>query len=159
MSQEPIAGIAGVRVTPLRRIADDRGAVFHMLRADAPHFEAFGEVYFSSVHPGKVKAWHLHREMTLNYAVPVGTIRLVIYDPREGSPTRGQLQELVVGEPDYCLVTVPPGVWSGFQGLGGTTALVANCATLPHQEGEIERADPFAGPIAYSWPRPDPAHA
>jgi dTDP-4-dehydrorhamnose 3,5-epimerase len=84
----------------------------------------------------------------------VGTIQLVLYDGREGSPTYGRLQELVVGEPNYCLVTVPPLIWSGFKGVGADTALVANCATLPHQEGEIERADPFAGPVPFDWSLP-----
>ena len=146
--------IADVLVTPLRRIPDERGTIFHMLRADAPHFEAFGEIYFSSVHPGAVKAWHLHKQMTLNYAVPVGTIQLVLYDGRAGSPTCGRLQQLVVGEPNYCLVTVPPLIWSGFKGISAETALVANCATIPHQEGEIERADPFAGPVPFDWSLP-----
>jgi dTDP-4-dehydrorhamnose 3,5-epimerase len=143
--------IEGLVVTPLRRIPDERGAVFHMLRCDAEHFEGFGEMYFSMVHPGAIKAWHLHREMTLNYAVPVGMIKMVLFDDREGSPTRGVLQELFVGELDYCLVTVPPFVWNGFKGVGTTSALVANCATVPHSADEIVRADPFTPDIPYDW--------
>ena len=146
-----MATIDGVRVTPLRRIPDERGAVFHMLRCDAEHFEGFGEMYFSMVHPGAIKAWHLHREMTLNYAVPVGMIKMVLFDDRDGSPTRGVVQELFVGELDYCLVTVPPFVWNGFKGIGTTSALVANCATVPHSADEIVRADPFTPDIPYDW--------
>ena len=81
--------IDGVKVTPLRRIADERGAVFHMLREDSDVFERFGEIYFSMVYPGVVKAWHIHRRMTLNYAVPVGMVKLVCYDDRAGSPHAG----------------------------------------------------------------------
>jgi dTDP-4-dehydrorhamnose 3,5-epimerase len=143
--------IDGVLVTPLRRIPDERGTIFHMLRADAPHFRGFGEIYFSSVYPGVVKAWHRHRRMTLNYAVPVGAVKLVLYDDRPDSPTRGRLMQLFVGAANYCLVTVPPLLWNGFKGIGEETALVANCATVPHDEGEIERADPFAGPVPYDW--------
>ena len=143
--------IDGLRVTPLRRIPDERGAVFHMLREDSEGFERFGEIYFSTVHPGVVKGWHLHREMTLNYAVPVGMIKLVCYDDREGCPTRGNVVELHVGELDYCLVTIPPLVWNGFKGVGTTTALVANCATIPHRPDEIERLDPFDNDIPYDW--------
>lgn len=143
--------IDGVRVTPLRRIPDERGAVLHMLRSDAEHFERFGEIYFSTVYPGAIKAWHLHKEMTLNYAVPVGMIKMVLYDGRDGSPTKGTLQELFVGELDYCLVTVPPQVWNGFKGIGATPALVANCATVAHHPDEIVRADPFAPDIPYDW--------
>ncbi len=83
--------IAGVVVKPLRQLLDERGKVMHMLRADSAEFERFGEVYFSVVNPGAVKAWHLHKEMALNYAVPVGNIKMVLFDDREGSPTRGAL--------------------------------------------------------------------
>ena len=143
--------IAGVKVTPLRRIPDERGMILHMLRSDAPHFERFGEIYFSGVYPGAIKAWHIHREMTLNYAVPVGMIKFVLFDDREGSPTKGQLMELFLGEHNYALVTVPPMVWNGFKGIGDRMALVANCATLAHTPNEISRMDPFDNHIPYDW--------
>src|SRR5205823_2429927 len=82
--------IDGVRVIPLRQIPDERGKVMHMLRADDPHFERFGEIYFSTVYAGVVKGWHLHERMTINYAVPFGSIKLVLFDDRAGSSTRGQ---------------------------------------------------------------------
>jgi dTDP-4-dehydrorhamnose 3,5-epimerase len=143
--------IDGVVVTPLRRIPDERGAVFHMLREDSPGFERFGEVYFSLVYPGVVKGWHIHQRMTLNYAVPVGMVKLVCYDDREGSPTRGAVQELHVGELNYALVTIPPLVWNGFKGEGTSPALVANCATISHDPDEMDRLDPFSGEIPYDW--------
>ncbi len=143
--------IDGVRVAPLRRIPDERGAILHMLREDSDGFERFGEIYFSTVYPGAVKGWHLHRRMTLNYAVPVGMIKLVCYDDRAESPTRGTVQELHVGELNYVLVTIPPLVWNGFKGEGTTPALVANCATIPHDPAEIERLDPFQNEIPYDW--------
>ena len=147
--------IDGVLITPLRRIPDERGCIMHMLRADAPHFQAFGEVYFSGVYPGAIKAWHIHKRMTLNYAVVVGTIKMVLYDDRPASPTRGELMELFVGENDYRLVTVPPMVWNGFKGCSLQMALVANCATHPHDPEEIEREDPFTPRIPYDWARRD----
>ena len=122
-----------------------------MLRTDDPGFESFGEIYFSLVYPGVVKGWHAHRRMTLNYAVPVGMVKLALYDDRTDSPTRGTLQELHVGELDYALVTIPPRVWNGFKGEGVTPALVANCATIPHDPDEIERLDPFSDRIPYDW--------
>jgi dTDP-4-dehydrorhamnose 3,5-epimerase len=143
--------IEGVAVHPLRRIPDERGTVMHMLRADAPHFDRFGEIYFSTVYPQVVKGWHLHRRMTLNYAVVSGTIKLVLYDDRADSPTREELMELVVGDDHYVLVTVPPLVWNGFKGVGTAPAIVANCATLPHDPAEIERLDPFSPRIPYRW--------
>lgn len=143
--------IDGVIVTPLRQIVDERGKVMHMLRNDAAHFSSFGEIYFSTVHPGAIKGWHVHRRMTLNYAVPHGNIKFVLYDDRAGSPTFGELQELFLGPDNYCLVTVPPLVWNGFKGVGTETALVANCASIPHDPDEIDRKDPFDPSIPYDW--------
>ena len=143
--------IKGVAVHPLRRIPDERGIVMQMLRADAPHFERFGEIYFSTVYPNVVKGWHLHRRMTLNYAVVSGMIKLVLYDDREDSPTRSEVTELFVGDQNYVLVTVPPLVWNGFKGVGTAPAIVANCATVPHDPTEIERLDPWSPRIPYSW--------
>ena len=143
--------IAGVAIHPLRRIPDERGMVMHMLRADEPHFEKFGEIYFSVVYPGVVKAWHRHRRMTLNYAVVSGMIKLVLHDDRADSPTRGTTSELFVGDQNYALVTIPPGIWNGFKGLGVQAAVVANCATEPHDPDEIERIDPFGTEIPYAW--------
>ena len=97
--------IDGVIVTRLRRIPDERGCIMHMLRADAPHFTRFGEIYFSTVYAGAIKAWHIHKKMTLNYAVIVGTVKLVLFDDRSTSPTRGSLMELFIGEDNYSLVT------------------------------------------------------
>jgi len=146
-----LSAIDGLRVTPLRRIPDERGAVMHMLREDDEAFERFGEIYFSLVYPNVVKGWHLHRRMTLNYAVPVGMIKLVCFDDRPDSPTRGNVHELHVGELNYALVTIPPLIWNGFKGEGDRAALVANCATVAHDPEEIERLDPFSDRVPYDW--------
>jgi dTDP-4-dehydrorhamnose 3,5-epimerase len=145
------AVIDGVRIDPLQQLHDERGAIFHMLRADDPVFEAFGEIYFSFVHPGWVKGWHLHTRMTLNYAVPVGQVRLVLYDARTQSATMGQIQEIELGAHAYQRVRVPNGVWNGFLGLGAIDSLVANCATLPHDPAEMQRMPPNDARIPYRW--------
>ncbi len=143
--------IEGVQVIPLRRIPDERGTILHMLKRTDPHFERFGEIYFSTVYPGVVKGWHLHHGMTLNYACPYGRIKLVIYDDREGSPTRGELQEIFLGPDNHSLVIIPPEVWNGFKGLSSPFAIVANCATEPHDPARSERLDPYDNPIPYDW--------
>jgi len=143
--------IKGVLVHSLKQIPDERGKVMHMLRCDDPHFEKFGEIYFSVVYPGVIKGWHLHRRMTLNYAVIAGIIKLVLYDDRANSSTRGELMELFMGESNYILVKIPPGIWNGFKGIGVKPAIVANCATEPHDPGEIARMDPLAEKIPYDW--------
>lgn len=143
--------IAGVVVKPLRRIPDERGTIMHMLRCDDPDFEQFGEIYFSTIYPGVIKGWHLHRIMTLNYAVVSGTIKLVLYDDREGSSTHGEVQEIVLGQENYQLVKIPPYIWNGFKGMSSQAAIVANCATLAHDPEEIERKSPFDLSIPYDW--------
>jgi dTDP-4-dehydrorhamnose 3,5-epimerase len=143
--------IDGVIVTPLRQIFDERGRVMHMLRADSPLFTRFGEIYFSCTHAGAIKAWHMHKEMTLNYAVLFGEIKFVLYDDRPESPTRGTVEELFLSPHNYCLVTVPPRIWNGFKGIGDTFSIVANCATMPHDPAEIERRSPFDGHVPYDW--------
>jgi len=144
--------IKGVKIKPLSKIADERGVIFHMLRRDDPDFKKFGEIYFSLVYSGVVKGWHLHTKMTLNYAVIQGMIKLVLFDDRKGSPTRGEIMEIFTGEGNYSLITIPPEVWNGFKGIGVKPAIVANCATIPHDPKEIKRIDPLNNRIIkYDW--------
>jgi dTDP-4-dehydrorhamnose 3,5-epimerase len=143
--------IDGVRVVPLQRIPDERGTVMHMLRRTDPHFLEFGEIYFSTIYPGIIKGWHLHKLMTLNYACVSGRIKLVLYDDRQGSTTKGELMELFLGPDSYQLVQIPPRVWNGFKGIGDHQAIVANCSTHPHDPTQTERLDPFDPRIPYDW--------
>ncbi len=143
--------IDGVQVVPLRRIPDERGTIFHMMRSSDEHFSQFGEIYFSSIYQGVVKGWHRHRDMTLNYACIVGRIKLVLYDDRENSPTRGELMELFLGPDNYVLTIIPPEVWNGFKGLSDPHAIVANCCTHSHDPSRSSRMDPFDNSIPYDW--------
>lgn len=143
--------ISGVKILLLKQLPDERGKIMHMLRCDDPHFEQFGEIYFSVVYPGVIKGWHIHTKMTLNYAVVSGMIKLVLYDPREDSPTKGQIQEIFMGEDNYVLVKIPPEVYNGFKGIGVKPAIVANCATIPHDPEEIKKRAPFSKEIPYDW--------
>lgn len=143
--------IEGVEIVPLRRIPDERGTVFHMLKCTDAHFRQFGEIYFSSVYPGVVKGWHRHREITLNYVCIEGRVKLALFDDRGGSPTRSELMEVFLGPDHYCLVVIPPGVWNGFKGMSQPHALLANCCTHPHDPSRSERLDPFNNSIPYDW--------
>ena len=145
---EPIDGVV---VKKLRKIPDERGSVMHMLKKEDKEFNQFGEIYFSTVYPQVVKGWHIHTKMELNYAVVVGNIKLVLYDDRPGSKTRGKLMEVVMGEKNYVLVKVPKMVWNGFKGMGVKEAVVANCASMSHDPQEIKRLDPETKKIPYDW--------
>ena len=144
------APILGVKVVPLRRIPDERGTIFHRLRRTDPHFVEFGEIYFTTIYRDVVKGWHRHKLMTLNYACIWGRIKLVLYDDREGSPTRGVLMERFLGPDDYALVVIPPMIWTGFKGMSDV-AMIANCATHPHDPTHSERIDPHGDQIPYDW--------
>jgi dTDP-4-dehydrorhamnose 3,5-epimerase len=143
--------IEGVLQTPLTQHQDQRGKVMHMLRSTDPYFQKFGEVYFSWVYPNFIKAWYKHREMIVNFAVPIGAIKVVIYDDRCDSPTHNQVGEYNLGCDNYHLLTIPCGLWYGFRAISEDAAIMANCATIPHDPEEITRLD-FANPsIPYNW--------
>ncbi|MEM3431737.1 MAG: dTDP-4-dehydrorhamnose 3,5-epimerase family protein [Candidatus Micrarchaeia archaeon] len=143
--------INGVIIKKLDMIPDERGTILHMLRSDDPIFKSFGEIYFSTVYPGVVKGWHIHRRITQNYAVIQGMIKLVLYDDRPNSSTKNEIMELFIGEQNYQLVTIPPNVWNGFKGIGTKVAIVANLTTEPYDQNEIERVDPIENNIPYDW--------
>jgi dTDP-4-dehydrorhamnose 3,5-epimerase len=128
-----------------------RGEIFHMLRNDDPEFRQFGEIYFSTINVGATKAWHLHKEMTLNYLLVVGSVRFVVMDDREQSSSFGRFQEIFLDPKESKLVSIPPWVWNGFTCLGQNPSIIANCATVPHRPDEIIRRssqDPY---FEYSW--------
>ena len=152
MGSVPDSMIAGLAISPLREIADERGAVLHMLRSDSEDFVGFGEIYFSEVRPGVIKGWKLHEVQTQTFAVPTGRMQLVFFDDRESSPTRGAVVVVELGRPDhYRRVSVPPGLWYAFGCLGDSPALLANCANLPHDPAESRSLALDHPSIPYRW--------
>lgn len=143
--------IDGLKVIPLRRIPDERGTIFHMMKRSDPHFIEFGEIYFSTIYKDAIKGWHLHRDMTLAYACVSGRIKLVVHDDREGSPTRGDINEIFLGPDNYSLVMIPPLLWNGFKGMSDPEAIVANCCTHAHDPSRSSRHDPLTSHIPYDW--------
>lgn len=148
--------IDGVVVKPLRKIADERGTIYKMQESSDAEFKGFGEIYFSTVYPGVVKGWHQHEEAVLNYAVVKGMIKLVLFDNRQDSPTKGELMELFIGDYNYALVQIPPLVWNGFKGVGEEMAIVADLITVTHDNDKMKRLDPHNNNIIkYDWSRKD----
>ena len=143
--------IKDVWIKPLRKIPDERGMIMHMLRADEPAFEKFGEIYFSVGLPGAIKGWHKHLRQSQNYAVIQGMIKLVLYDEREDSTSKGELLEVFTGEDKYELTHIPPGVVNGYKTYGTKPAIVANCSDIPHEADEMVRYDPLGSHINYNW--------
>ena len=143
--------IHDVKITPLKILADNRGKVMHMLRNDSKIFKNFGEIYFSTIFQNSIKAWHLHKESFLNYACIRGKVKLVLYDDRENSQSKNNIQEIILSPSEYSLVTIPPKVWNGFKGIGEGESIIANCLTLPHNEEEMVRTDPSDKKFNYNW--------
>ena len=143
--------IDGVKIIKKKHIIDDRGKILHMLRVDDENFVKFGEIYFSFVNPKKIKAWHSHKLMTLNYVAVHGSIKLVLYDDREGSTTKGKVQEIMLSNKNPYLVSIPPKIWNGFCSANSEDAILANCSDIPHDKDEIVRL-PFDDPkFPYKW--------
>jgi dTDP-4-dehydrorhamnose 3,5-epimerase len=149
--------IHGVALKPLIVHPDERGWLMEILRRDEPSFRAFGQVYVTAVYPGVIKGWHLHRRQWDHFAVVRGTVRMVLYDGREDSPTRGEVMELYPGAHRPLLVTIPPQVAHGFKGVGTEEALVVNVPTEPYAAADPDeiRIDPHGGVIPYDWTRRD----
>jgi len=143
--------IEGIKITPLKIISDDRGSVMHMLRNDSEVFDKFGEIYFSTIFKDKIKAWHRHKEATLNYACVFGEVKLALFDDRKGSSTFGEYQELLLSLKNYNLITIPPNIWNGFKGCNDEFSIIANCLNLPHNEREMVRLDINDNHFKYHW--------
>ena len=145
--------IENIKITKLKQILDERGKIMHMMRTDSPIFKKFGEIYFSTVKPNFFKAWHLHKEATLNYVCIKGKTKLVLFDDRKNSKTFGNYQELILSPSpdDYFMVTIPPLIWNGFKGEDQEDSIIANCMTIPHDEKEIVRKEPLDKKFDYNW--------
>lgn len=130
--------IGDVKLYPLKKIEDERGAVLHMLRSDQEHFINFGEAYFSVINSGITKGWKLHREATQFLCAPVGEVEFIIFDPRVESSTHLNFQKVVIGISNYSLLVLPPNLWYCFTAISDGAAILANCSTHPHSPGESE---------------------
>ncbi|MDP3723143.1 MAG: dTDP-4-dehydrorhamnose 3,5-epimerase family protein [Candidatus Omnitrophota bacterium] len=149
--------IEGVRTKPLTVIPDERGRLFEILRKDDALFLKFGQVYCTTVNVGVVKGWHYHKKQIDNFVCVSGMIKLVAYDGRKGSPTKGLVNEWFIGTHQPLLVQIPAMVHHGFKGLSEPEAIVLNIPTEPyhHKRPDEYRLDPHHSEIPYDWNRRD----
>ena len=149
--------IDGVKVKPLQVIPDERGRLFEMVRRDDPMFTKFGQVYCTTVHAGVVKGWHFHKKQIDNFVCVSGMIKLVAYDSRPTSATKGLVNEWCLGIHNPLLVQIPAGVYHGFKGLTEPEAVVINTPSEPyhHARPDEYRLDPHQNNIPYDWARKD----
>jgi len=147
--------IKGVTVKQLKPICDERGRVMEIMRSDWPEFGAFGQVYMTTVYPEVVKAWHYHKKQTDSIACLKGMLKLVLFDDRPGSPTKGEVNEFFIGEHNPLLVQVPPTIHHGFKCISEEEAVVVNVPThVYNYSAPDEYRLPFnTKKIPYNWDR------
>lgn len=144
--------IDGVLVTPLKQVFHPKGNIYHGMKNVDSGYIGFGEVYFSSITTGVIKAWKRHSKMTLNLICPIGKIRFVLFDDRFESPTNGFFQEVYLSvEDNYNRLTIPPGVWMGFQGLSAGINLLLNVADIVHDPLEQLNIPIDESHIVFDW--------
>jgi len=145
--------IDGVKVKDLKVVPDERGLLMEMFRSDDPDFQKFGQVYVTMVYPGVVKAWHYHKIQTDHFVCVGGMAKVVLHDTREGSATKGETNEFVIGWQRQRMVIIPPGVYHGFTPVGAEPAFIVNVPTeLYNYEEPDEHRRPFDDPrIGYNW--------
>ena len=128
-------------ITETKKFISDKGNVYHGLRNTDNGFSQFGEIYFSFIKKNSIKAWKIHKEMTLNIIVPVGSIQFNFIDLRENSKTFKERFELLLSEEHYSRVTIPPKICFDFKGIGDGINMLANIANIPHDDNENETKD------------------
>ncbi|MBI4712006.1 MAG: dTDP-4-dehydrorhamnose 3,5-epimerase family protein [Planctomycetes bacterium] len=149
--------IKGVVVKKLNPIPDERGRVMEILRSDDPFFKKFGQMYVTTAYPGVVKAWHYHKIQTDYFSVVAGMMKVVLYDPRPGSPTKGEVNEFFMGIYNPMLLVIPPMVYHGFKCISEKEAIMLNCPSEPynHKKPDEYRLPAQTKKIPYDWSRQD----
>ena len=149
--------ILGVLTKPLKVIPDERGWLMEMLRDDDPFYQKFGQVYLTVVYPDVVKGWHYHKKQTDHFVFVKGMAKVVLYDTREQSKTKGEVNEFFMGEQNPILLVIPPYVLHGMKGIGTEPAYLVNTPTEHYVYAEPDefRMDPHSPEIPYDWSRKD----
>jgi len=145
--------IDGVKVKQLKVIPDERGFVMEILRCDDDVYEKFGQTYITTCYPGVIKGWHYHKIQTDHFTCIRGMVKVVLYDDREKSLTKGEINEFFMGEKNNVLLKIPRGVLHGFKTIGDETAVILNIPTEPYnRENPDEYRIPyFSEDIPYNW--------
>jgi dTDP-4-dehydrorhamnose 3,5-epimerase len=149
--------IDGVEIKKLKVIPDERGFLMEMLRSDDPFFQKFGQVYLTVAYPGVVKGWHYHKIQTDHFVVVKGMLKVVLYDNRDGSPTKGEVNEFFMGEQNPMLLVIPNGVLHGMKGMGTEPGYLINLPTevYNYENPDEFRVDPHVNDIPYDWAQKD----
>lgn len=140
--------IDGVMIRDLLVHADEHGYLYEMLREDWPEFQKFGQTYLTVTYPKVIKGWHVHNFQSDHFVVIKGMAKIVLYDNREGSPTRYELMEITAGEYKPRLVMFPPNIHHGVLALNDEPIWIINFPDfLYNPEEPDELRMPYDTPI------------
>jgi dTDP-4-dehydrorhamnose 3,5-epimerase len=127
----------GVILTPLKRIPSEKGDVLHGMKSTESTFCGFGEAYFTQIRPGYTKGWKRHNRMTLNLVVVHGKVKFVVYDEQEMC-----FEEIILSpESNYQRLTLAPGLWMAFHGMGDEVSTVMDIIPEPHDPTEADNVE------------------
>jgi dTDP-4-dehydrorhamnose 3,5-epimerase len=147
--------IDGVSIKNLQVNADERGHLVEVFRKDWDLYELEPAMsYYSLSYPGVVRAWHRHTRGQIDHFVcPSGRIKVAVYDDREGSPTRGELNTFVIGEHNQQAIRLPGDCWHGFKVVGNEQAILINFPTklYDYDDPDEERLPSDTDAIPMSW--------
>lgn len=145
--------IHDVVIKPLVTHSDDRGYFREILRDDDGLLRHFGQTSITKSYPGVIKAFHWHQDQDDLWYVADGMARVVLYDRRDGSPTKGETQVIYAGEDNPVLIYIPTGVAHGYQVLGDKPVVVFYHVTKSYNPAEPdEMRIPFDDPgIGFDW--------
>ena len=152
-----MTAIDGVLVRRLQTHADPRGSLTEVLRSDWPEFTTFGQAILTVNQPGVVRGWHMHHRQTDAIVVISGRLLIALYDAREGSPTKGAIEEHLADPPAAFTLFVPPGVFHGYKTLGDQPALIVNLPDQtydPAAPDEVRWEPPETSGIPFDWSAP-----
>ena len=132
--------IEGVILRTLAPQADERGEICEVFNpAWGVHPAPLVYVYQATVRPGYVKGWIVQRHQDDRLFVSIGRIRIVLYDDRADSPTRGMLNSFTVTERNRALVVIPRGVFHAVQNVGESEAVYINMPTAPYNHANPDK--------------------
>ncbi len=145
--------IEGVLIKQLAVSADARGYFVEIMSRDEEIFAGFGDMHMTAAYPGVVKAWHKHEQKSENVVCVQGMAKLVLFDPREDSPSRGEVMQVFLGENKLLLVRIPPGVYHGYKCIGEREAVLLVVSDRVHDRNspDVKRLPPDSTEIPYDW--------
>lgn len=146
--------IAGVRVERLAGYHDNRGSLVPFMDFSKPFWsEPIVHAYEFTLRPGRIKGWGMHRRQADRYFVQTGDLRIVLYDGREGSPTKGNFCQFWFAGNGWLLLYIPPGVWHATQNWGTTLGRIVNFGTARFDTADPDKAriDPHSSVIPFDW--------